>query len=155
VLVRRREERGSILLLVPAGILIMLVLAAIAVDSAVIFLAEREAEAAASAAANDIAALAVDPQVLRNEGVYFIDPANLDALGAPASAAITAQLSAAFEPGTVVVELARLSDTEILVTVTGEAIRVIGPLGTGTIRGSTTVSANAVGTANAGRPAGP
>jgi hypothetical protein len=145
--VDERNERGSMLLLVPAGILVMLVLAAIAIDSAVIFLAEREAESAASAAANDIAALAVEPGVLRDEGIYFIEPSVLAALGEPAAAAITAQLSASFVPGSVTIDLQKISDTEIQVTVTGEAVRVIGPLGTGSIRGTTTVSASAIGTA--------
>lgn len=45
--------RGSVLLLVPAGVLVLFVLAAIAVDHALAFLGQRELSAAAAAAAND------------------------------------------------------------------------------------------------------
>ena len=55
----RRDGRGSVVMLVPAGVLALLVLAAIAVDGAVVFLAQREVASAAAAAAND-AATAVD-----------------------------------------------------------------------------------------------
>jgi len=54
-----RDERGSTLLLFPAAVLIMLALAAMTVDSAIAFLAQRELVAATTAAANDAAAEAV------------------------------------------------------------------------------------------------
>lgn len=47
-------------MLMPAAVLVFLVLGALAVDSAVTFLAERELANAASAAANDAASVAVD-----------------------------------------------------------------------------------------------
>ena len=53
-----RTERGSVLLLVPAGVLVLIVLGAIAVDSAVVFLGQRELGNAVAAAANDAAAAA-------------------------------------------------------------------------------------------------
>ena len=52
---RSRGERGSVLLLFPAALLIMVALAAMAVDSAVAFLAQRELTNATAAAANDAA----------------------------------------------------------------------------------------------------
>ncbi len=52
---RARRENGSALLLFPAGILIMVVLAAIAVDLSATFLAQRELRDATAAAANDAA----------------------------------------------------------------------------------------------------
>lgn len=52
---RSRGERGSTLLLFPAALLIMLALAAMAVDSAIAFLAQRELVNATAAAANDAA----------------------------------------------------------------------------------------------------
>lgn len=63
VTVRRREllgvdERGSALMLVPAAVLVLLMLGAIAVDSAVVFLAQRDLADRTAAAANDIAAFA-------------------------------------------------------------------------------------------------
>ena len=66
-----RRERGSVLLLVPAGLLVLLVLAAIAVDGAVVFLAQRELAGAAAAAAND-AATGVD------EGAFYAGEVALD-----------------------------------------------------------------------------
>ena len=48
-------QRGSTLLLFPAALLIMVALAAITVDSAVAFLAQRELANATAAAANDAA----------------------------------------------------------------------------------------------------
>jgi hypothetical protein len=53
--VRSRGERGSVLLLFPAAILITVALAAMAVDNAVAFLAQRELVNATAAAANDAA----------------------------------------------------------------------------------------------------
>ena len=52
-------ERGSVLMLVPAGGLVLVVLGAIAVDAAVAFLGQRELSNAAAAAANDAAAAAL------------------------------------------------------------------------------------------------
>lgn len=46
-------------MLVPAGVLVLVILGAIAVDSAIAFLAQRELAGAATAAANDAAAAAV------------------------------------------------------------------------------------------------
>lgn len=56
----RNGEAGSVLMLVPAGVLVLLVLAAVCVDSAIVLLAERELAARTAAAANDVAAAAVD-----------------------------------------------------------------------------------------------
>ena len=49
------RQRGSTLLLFPAALLIMVALAAITVDSAVAFMAQRELANATAAAANDAA----------------------------------------------------------------------------------------------------
>ena len=46
------RQRGSTLLLFPAALLIMLVLAAITVDSAIAFMAQRQLVNATAAAAN-------------------------------------------------------------------------------------------------------
>jgi len=68
------NERGSALLLVPAGILIVIILAAITVDASLAFMAERSAASIASAAANDAASLAIDIEHFRETGEYKIDP---------------------------------------------------------------------------------
>jgi hypothetical protein len=68
------RERGSVLLLVPAGVLIVLVLASIAVDFALAFMGEREVASLASHAANDAVAAALDEEHLRATGDYRLDP---------------------------------------------------------------------------------
>ncbi len=50
---QQRLERGSVLMLVPAGVLVLVILGAIAVDFSVAFLGQRELTNAAAAAAND------------------------------------------------------------------------------------------------------
>ena len=56
---RVHGQRGSVLMLVPAGVLVLIVLGAVAVDAAVAFLAQREVSDAAAAAANDAATYAI------------------------------------------------------------------------------------------------
>lgn len=53
------RDRGSVLMLVPAAVLVLIVLGAMAVDSAVAFMAQRELTSAAAAAANDAAGASV------------------------------------------------------------------------------------------------
>jgi len=53
-----RRQRGSVLLLVPAAVLVLMVLGAIAVDGAIVFLGQRELGSAVAAAANDAAGAA-------------------------------------------------------------------------------------------------
>jgi hypothetical protein len=60
-------------MLMPAAVLIMVFLGAIAVDRAVIFGAQRELIATAQAAANDAASLGVDIDALRGEGDVAVD----------------------------------------------------------------------------------
>lgn len=66
------RERGSVLLLFPAAVLVLVVLGAIAVDAAVVFLGEREAASLAAGAAND-AATAVDEAAFRERGEFVLD----------------------------------------------------------------------------------
>jgi hypothetical protein len=67
-----RAEDGNTLLLMPVGVLIMLLLGAIAVDFAIIYMAQREVANLAAGLAND-AAGAVDEEAFFTEGVYRID----------------------------------------------------------------------------------
>ncbi|MBW3580670.1 MAG: hypothetical protein KY431_06500, partial [Actinobacteria bacterium] len=53
-------EHASVLVLMPTAVLIFLVLGALAVDAAAVFLAQRQLANAAVAAANDAVAAAVD-----------------------------------------------------------------------------------------------
>jgi len=60
-------------MLMPAAILIMMVLAAIAVDTAIAFLAQRQLGDIAAAAANDAAGEAVDEQALYEKSRFALD----------------------------------------------------------------------------------
>jgi Flp pilus assembly protein TadG len=55
-----REQRGSVLMLMPAAVLVFLVLGALCVDFGGTFSAKRELSNAAAAAANDVASQAID-----------------------------------------------------------------------------------------------
>lgn len=65
--------RGSVLLLFPAAVLVMLVLAAIAVDLSAAFLAQRELADATAAAANDAATLALSDADFYRAGRVTLD----------------------------------------------------------------------------------
>lgn len=79
-------------MLMPAAVLIMVFLGAIAVDRAVIFGAQRDLITTAQAVANDAASLGVDMDRLRNDGEVEVD------LGEMAEAVELAMTAA--EPGT-------------------------------------------------------
>lgn len=74
-------ERGSVLLLFPAGVLVMLILGSIAVDFSIAHMAERELAAAAAAAANDAAGAGLDAQRFRSTGEVVLDPAAAERAG--------------------------------------------------------------------------
>ncbi len=88
-LCRERHDRGSVLMLMPAAVLIVLVLGAITVDLTVVRLGQRELIAAAGDAANDAATFGLDESALRAGRGYVIDArraelaavASLDAKG--------------------------------------------------------------------------
>lgn len=79
-------------MLLPAAVLIVVVLGAIAIDRAVVFGAQRDLVASAQAAADNGASLGVDLDRLRGDGEVRPD---LDAIDQAISLAATA-----FEPGT-------------------------------------------------------
>lgn len=74
---RTGPDRGTALLLVPAGFVVLLVLAAITFDFAHLYLAKRELTAVAEAAANDAVTVGVDPAQLRAGGGVHLDPARV------------------------------------------------------------------------------
>lgn len=65
------------LALVPAGFLVLMLLSALAVDSAVSYLAQQRLHDALSAAANDAVAAAVDNQAFYSSGSVSLDPATV------------------------------------------------------------------------------
>lgn len=70
----RDRERGSILALMPAAVLIFIALASLAVDSAVTYLGEREVSNLAAAVANDAATEGVDVPRFYATGEIVLDP---------------------------------------------------------------------------------
>jgi Flp pilus assembly protein TadG len=74
----QRDGRGSALMLMPAAVLILMVLAAITVDFSVAFLGERELSNATSAAANDAVAAALDQDALRGHDELRLDQAKAE-----------------------------------------------------------------------------
>lgn len=73
LVLRAQDERGSALMLMPACVVVVLVLASIAVDMALVHLRQRQAFDVAASAANDAVAAGVDPTLVR-QGSYTLDP---------------------------------------------------------------------------------
>ena len=83
----RPRQRGSVLMLVPAGVVIVLLLGAIAVDAAIVYLEQRQAYNIAFDAANDAAGAGLDRDELRGSGDLVFDPAAVRAIAADTVAA--------------------------------------------------------------------
>ena len=130
------RERGSVLLLMPAAVLIVIVLGAIAVDATVVFLGEREASSLATAAAND-AATAIDDAVLRDGGGFVLDEDRARRVAASAVAGTSSGLDGL----SVEVTFPTVAgEPAVRVVVRGEVDRILTP-------GSVTVSAAATAVA--------
>lgn len=88
----RRTERGSVLMLMPAAVLIVILLGSIAVDVAIAFLGEREALSLATAAANDAATAALDEEHFRRTGEFRLDHRRAEAIVDAALEAASSEL---------------------------------------------------------------
>jgi hypothetical protein len=71
----RRSARGSVLILVPALVLVLLVLGAIAVDASIAYLGRRQLADFTASAADRAAASALDKASFYGAGSVRIDPA--------------------------------------------------------------------------------
>lgn len=76
------RQRGSALMLMPAGVLVVLMLGAISFDLSVVFLRQRQASGVAVDVANDLASAALDEPRLRATGEFVLDPERAASLGA-------------------------------------------------------------------------
>ena len=74
-------QRGSVLMLMPAGVLVVLLLGAIAFDLSLVFLRQRQASSLAVDVANDLATAALDEGAFRAAGTYELDPDAADRIG--------------------------------------------------------------------------
>ena len=79
-----RSSRGSVLMLMPAAIVIVLLLGAITVDSAIVYLEQRQAYNVALDAANDVAGAGLDRDRARTTGELVYDPGRVHELAAAA-----------------------------------------------------------------------
>lgn len=82
-----RPDRGSVLMLMPAAVLIVLLLGAIAIDSAIVYLGQRQAHDIAFDAANDAAGAGFDLEAVRTRGEVVYDPDRVRAIAAQAVSA--------------------------------------------------------------------
>ncbi len=73
-MLNRGEDRGTVLIMFPAAVLIMVILGAIVIDVGYTHVRARELQAVAASAANDTLA-ALDVAVLRSEGTIVINEA--------------------------------------------------------------------------------
>lgn len=76
---RPHQQRGSVLLLMPVAVLIVVLLGGVAVDSSVTFMAQRDLVDATEAAANDAATYGLDQDRLRAGGGYQLDGGRVEA----------------------------------------------------------------------------
>jgi Flp pilus assembly protein TadG len=73
--VRERDSRGSVLALVPAAVLVLFLLGALAVDSASAYLAQRQLSDAVAGAANDAATAGLSDAAFYQQGQLAVDAA--------------------------------------------------------------------------------
>lgn len=71
------RDRGSVLMLMPAAMLVVVLLGSIAVDMSAVFLVRRDLVAAAAAAANDAVTYGLDERAYREHGRYVLDPSRV------------------------------------------------------------------------------
>jgi hypothetical protein len=142
------RERGSVLMLVPAAVLVLLALASLAVDSAVVFLAQRQAGDAAAAAANDAAGAGLSDAVFYAKGDVVLDPRLATSVAADSIAARGTGLDLVGPPSVAV------AGRQVCVTVRVRVRYLFAPAIPGVPR-ATTVTARATASAIAGGAAVP
>ncbi|MFN7149804.1 MAG: hypothetical protein ACK4V6_10020 [Microthrixaceae bacterium] len=122
---QRADEQGSALVLVPAMMMVLLALGAIAVDLSVLHGAHRSLHRIASGAADDAAAM-IDAEQLQLDGELSIDhdaarrvvDAHLDAARVPGTLTTT-RTSFSADGAVVTVELTASVDHVLLATIPG------------------------------------
>jgi hypothetical protein len=72
-----RRDQGSVLVLVPAGLLVLMILAVLAVDSAVAYLGQQQLHDALSAAANDAVTRGLNEGSFYSSGMVALEPASV------------------------------------------------------------------------------
>ncbi len=126
----RRDESGSTLLLVPSAVLVLFLLTALAVDGAASFLAQRELADACAGAANDAAAVALDPQLLFDSrtSTQEVDLVRAVAIAQSRAAPLAARWNHPVEAQ------AETDGADVVLRLRGRAPLPIGPGGAGRAR---------------------
>jgi hypothetical protein len=109
------RERASVLMLMPAAVLVFVVLGALCVDFGGVWAAHRRLDAAAEAAANDVATQALDLDALYAGGEVRLVP------GLASEIAMRSVAAAGLERFEVVVESVTVDGGVVVVTLTGTA----------------------------------
>lgn len=110
---RARRDRGTVLMLVPAAVLVLFILGGIAFDYAHLYLARRELTSLAEGAANDAATFGVDEAAVRRGDGFVLDP---ERVAASVTASVEQHSPALHLVGPPEVEL--VSPTQVRVTLT-------------------------------------
>lgn len=113
-------------MLMPAAVLIVLLLGAIAVDSAIIYLEQRRAYNVAFDAANDAAGAGIDLEEARTTGQIVYDPVRVETLARgtiAASGMDDVELVSARADGTAVEVTVQVTVEHLFVQVFGEPSR--------------------------------
>ncbi|MGI9623152.1 MAG: pilus assembly protein TadG-related protein [Acidimicrobiales bacterium] len=114
------RDSGSVTFLFPVGLLIVVMLGAITIDLANVWLQQRRLADLADAVANDAVAFALDQDSLRRDGEIVIDPARLDFVlrtaidGYDSSSVVVADARSVTTPGAPAVVVSLESDVALI-----------------------------------------
>jgi Flp pilus assembly protein TadG len=107
-----RGDRGSVLILMPAAVLIVLLMGSIAFDFSLVYLRQRQATNLAIAAANDAAIAGFNPDAFHRDGTFVLEDALVNRAAGGTIAASDAAASVVSWQSQIV------APNEVLITVT-------------------------------------
>lgn len=128
-------------MLMPAGVLIVMILGALAVDSAILFLGERELADLTAAAANDAATVALDEETFYRCGQLRLVQTEAEQVAATVAAARTSDAVTDVQVGTQIDNA--VTPPQVTVSATGNVRLVFTPAVPGSTR-SRSVAARSV-----------
>lgn len=112
------RDRGSVMMLFPAAVMIVLLMGALVVDSAIVYLAQRHAHGLALDAANDAAGAGLDGTAFR-DGEIVVDADRVRAIAVDS-------IQAARADGVELLDVSVTADGVVTVTVRYEVKRLFG-----------------------------
>lgn len=137
------RTRGSVLMLMPAGLLVVLLLGAVSFDLSLLFLRQRQASSTAADIANDLASAAIDEARFRATGAFVLRQERAESLGLA--------LAASSDLGDAIrrVDVEVVGDDAVRVTIVADVEYVFAKAIPGA-SGGTTVEATATAVAASG-----